>query len=72
MLSFQVCNILHHFLLRAFHEQYECRAKETEGEVPLHVCQQRSLSVSVQALCLPFHWSVTVHSAGSMHCCCRE
>lgn len=28
----QVCNLLHHFLLKAFPEQYEARAEETRGE----------------------------------------
>ena len=27
----QVCNLLHHFLLKAFPEQYEARAEETRG-----------------------------------------
>lgn len=30
--SLQVCNLLHHFLLKAFPEQYEARAEETRRE----------------------------------------
>lgn len=30
-MNMQVCNVLHHFLLRAFPEQYESRAEETRG-----------------------------------------
>lgn len=29
----QVCNVLHHFLLRAFPENYESRAVETRGDL---------------------------------------
>ena len=33
----QVCNLLHHFLLKAFPEQYEARAEETRGKsLPLN------------------------------------
>ena len=37
--SVQVCNVLHHFLLAAFPEQYEARAEETKGriDIPGHV-----------------------------------
>lgn len=30
--AMQVCNLLHHFLLKAFPEQYEARAEETRRE----------------------------------------